>query len=89
MKSSMENMHLMLVCIGLKLLMPLCLLRYVNIVSSGRFSPFCLRHAIHDKKKRTLLTGNHAQYLDLCCFLSDCHFLLKCSLIFLQVVSQV
>ena len=51
MKSSMENMHLMLLCIGLKLLMPLCLLRYVNIVSSGRFSPFCLRHAIHDKKK--------------------------------------
>lgn len=41
------------------------------------------------KKKLTLLTRNHAQYLDLFSFLNDCHFLLKCLLIFLQVVSQV
>ena len=44
---------------------------------------------IKKKKKLTLLTRNHAQYLDLFSFLSDCYFLLKCLLIFLQVVSQV
>ena len=53
-----------------------------------------LVHCVQDmqvriKKKITLLTRNHAQYLDLFSFLSDCHFLLKCLLIFLQVVSQV
>ena len=54
-----------------------------------------LVHCVQDmqfrikKKKLTLLARNHAQHLDLFSFPSDCHFLLKCLLIFLQVVSQV
>ena len=48
-----------------------------NTVSSGRFSPLCSRYASQDKKKGTLLTGNHAQYLDLCCFLSGLSFFIE------------
>ena len=41
-----------------------------------------LVHCVQDmqvriKKKGTLLTGNHAQYLDLCCFLSGLSFFIE------------
>ena len=82
----MENMHTDVRVLRVKTFYAIMSLT----VSSGRFSPFCSRHATQDQKKKlTLLTRNHAQYLDLFSFLSDCHFLLKCLLIFLQVVSQV